>query len=335
MDDAPEPPGAAVTVAVATFRRNAQLASLLPLLHAQAAQLSPRAEILVVDNDPEGRAEAVVAGYLSRSPGQTRYVHEPRPGLATARNRALTEAASADALVFIDDDELPGEGWLVHLVAAWSRWRCSAVVGPVRAKFAEPPSNWVISSGAYARRTRWTGESITGGATNNLLLDMNHVRSQGLRFRERFGLTGGEDTMFMHELVHRGGVVRWCDEAEVVEPVAAERATRRWILRRAYRSGTTWSAMELELAGTPRRRLFARLSLTARSAGRLVLATALISTTVRPSRQDRRAPSTVDFVSCLGMLLGAYGMRHNEYRRDIVAAIDQSADRRSGGQNET
>ena len=239
-----------------------------------------------------------------------RYVHEPRPGIAAARNRALAEAGDAAALVFIDDDEVPGDGWLGHLVAAWRQWSCAAVSGPVRAEFGAPPPPWVAASGAFERRRRQSGTVVSGAPTNNLLLDLGRIREIGLRFDERFGLTGGEDTMFSHDLAHRGGEIRWCDEAEVIEPVAPERATRRWVLRRGYRAGTTWAAMELALAGPSLLR--ARLSLSARALGRIAAG----AVRALSPRAEHRARAQVEIVSCAGMLAGAFGRTFSEYRRD-------------------
>jgi len=292
----------AVVVAVLTYRRADRLARLLPQLGDQAASVG--ADVLVIDNDPAGSAREIAAAH------PVRYVHEPRPGIAAARNRALAEAGRAAALVFIDDDELPGDEWLARLVAAWRRWSCAAVSGPVRAEFGPPPPAWVRASGAFDRRRRASGTVVDGAPTNNLLLDLRTVRDLDLRFDERFGLTGGEDTMFSHTLRQRGGEIRWCDDAEVIEPVAADRATRGWVLRRGYRAGTTWAAMELALAGG--RGLRPRLSLTGRALARIAVAAVR---SLSP-RLEHRARAQVEIVSCAGMLLGAYGRTFAEYRRD-------------------
>jgi GT2 family glycosyltransferase len=290
-----------VVVAVLTYRRVDRLGRLLPLLIEQAAVV--RADVLVIDNDPAGSARAAAVAH------RVRYVHEPRPGIAAARNRAMAEAGDAAAVVFIDDDELPGANWLALLVAAWREWSCAAVSGPVRAEFAAPASRWVQASGAFDRRRRPSGTVVDGAPTNNLLLDLRTVREFGLAFDERFGLTGGEDTMFSHTLRRRGGQIRWCDEAEVIEPVAPERAGRRWVLRRSFRAGTTWAAMELALAqGGPLR---TRLSLTGRALARIAAAALrLLSPWL-----EHRARAEVEIVSCAGMLLGAYGRTFAEYRR--------------------
>src|SRR6478752_6966716 len=92
-----------VVVGLATFHRPEGLARILPLLSQQVRELSgAEARIVVVDNDPLGGAREQVLEWADR---RVTYVHEPRPGIASARNRALDEALDADALVFIDDDE--------------------------------------------------------------------------------------------------------------------------------------------------------------------------------------------------------------------------------------
>ena len=68
--------------------------------------------MLVVDNDPAASARSACTGFHPA----VRYVHEPRPGIAAARSRALREAGEHDVLVFIDDDERPSAGWLRSLL---------------------------------------------------------------------------------------------------------------------------------------------------------------------------------------------------------------------------
>lgn len=303
----------ALVVGVLTFRRPMPLNRMLALVVAQVRALdSWQSEVVVVDNDPQGSA----AGVVERCGASdiVRYVHEPRAGIAAARNRALDEASGADALVFIDDDELPGPGWLSALVGCWEQWQCAAVSGPVRCDFATDPGEWVRGSGMFARRRRATGTIVDGAPTNNILLDMAVVRARKLRFDERFGITGGEDTYFARTLGDHGETIRWCDEAEVVEPVAAERATRDWVLRRAFRTGTTWSAIALARV-RPAQRWWARLTLLARAAIRLLPALAQIPVARLTRSTARRAAAEVVVAGRLGMLLGAGGFVYREYRR--------------------
>src|SRR3954465_14913744 len=98
-----------LTVAIPTFRRPGMLAECLDSV---MSQLRDGTEILVVDNDPGGSARTLVEGYADP---RLRYAHEPRPGVAQARNRAVSDSAGR-YLAFIDDDEIAHPGWLDALV---------------------------------------------------------------------------------------------------------------------------------------------------------------------------------------------------------------------------
>jgi glycosyltransferase involved in cell wall biosynthesis len=298
-----------VIVAILTYRRPRQLAQVLPAVTAQTTELAGwTAQVVVVDNSPDGDAAGAVHPPV-------RYVHEPRPGIVAARNRALAEAAEADLLVFIDDDELPTHGWLAALVATWTQARCLAVTGPVRSVFSGDPGDWVRGCGMFVRDRHDTGAEVASAATNNLLLDLAAVRSLGLSFDDRFGRSGSEDTMFSRRIRDQGEVIRWCDEAEVVEPVPPERATRRWVLRRAFRTGTTWSAIEL-IRAAPGRRQLTRAELTARALVRAAQAIAQLAAATATRSTGRRSAAEVLLAGRLGMLAGAFGYLHGEYRRD-------------------
>ena len=169
-----------LTIAMLTYRRNDYLAQVIPELLAQADDVcdaQTTASVLIVDNDPQAGARAVVeaaraalAGeqpqtaeppeqaVLSEPSGSADsdkatsrlvYVHEPEPGIVAGRNRALSQARGSDALIFIDDDEIPSPGWLKALVSTWRDQGCAAVTGPTPPTFEVAPSTWVTASGAF------------------------------------------------------------------------------------------------------------------------------------------------------------------------------------------
>lgn len=77
--------------------------------------ITPRFEILVIDNaSTDKRTQELVAALPS-----VRYIHEPKPGLNFARNRALCEA-TGEVLAFVDDDVVVDRQWLNGLMEAWS-----------------------------------------------------------------------------------------------------------------------------------------------------------------------------------------------------------------------
>jgi glycosyltransferase involved in cell wall biosynthesis len=317
------PEGTATSVvAVLTYRRTDWLPALLSELEAQAATVDPRADVVVVDNDPAASAADVVGEWAGRG---IRYVHEPRPGISAARNRALAAADGADLLIFIDDDEMPSPGWLARLVDAWSGWGCAAVAGPVPAQFLGPADAWVSGSGVFDRRRLPTGTRVSGAGAGNLLLDLRQVRALGLSFDERFGLTGGEDTLFTHDLVHRGAEIRWCDEAEAIEFIPVERLTRTWVLRRSFRSGSSWSRAEVHLAGSALGRWRTRLVVLAKAAVRMPLAALGVAGGVARRDVAVRARAVNDLASYAGLVVGAFGYVLGEYTRIPAGSAVQAA----------
>jgi len=242
-----------LTVAVPTFRRNDHLRELLPMLVEQAEDLTAEgdvdARVLIVDNDPDGGAQAIVLGATSAS---VHYVHERQPGLAAVRNRAMAESGSSRLLAFMDDDGRPAPGWLRELVRVWRLTQAAAVAGRVVEQYEVVPDPWIVAGGFFTRRSLETFTPVEVAPTTNLLLDLDQARVLGLCFDTRFGLSGGEDTFFSRQLTAAGGRIVWCDESRVLDQVPVARATRRWVLTRAWSHGNTSSVVNLAIAASPR-----------------------------------------------------------------------------------
>lgn len=316
----PDPAADGTVLAVATFRRNDLLAALLPELLAEARSVTFPVEVLVVDNDPDGEAREVVAACVG-----VRYHHEPRPGIAAARNAALDRALAtgARALVFLDDDERPTTGWLRALHGHWRTSSAVVVAGPVRSRFDAPPDPWVLASGIFSRPRRTTGTALTSAATNNLLLDVENLREHAIRFDDAFGLTGGSDTLLTRELHARGASLQWCDEAEVTETVPSGRATRSFVLRRRFRTGTTWSRVHLTLRRRGLPTTYPRPVLIGRGLGRA--GKGLAALVLARGRLPGHARACTDLATAAGMLWGAAGLTYVEYARRRGCATPAAA----------
>lgn len=313
MSDSPDLP--TLVVAILTYQRPDDLVGALPRFLEQVDSLDGRldAHLLVVDNDPAASAREFVTGY---DHPRLRYVHEPRPGIAAGRNRALDEAHDRDVLVFADDDERPSPRWLLDLVQTWQRTGATCVVGPVVSEYEVEPTGWLAAGRFFDRRRMPTGSPITVAATNNLLVDLRRLAPTGLRFDEAFGLSGGSDTLFTRSLALRGEPMVWCDEAVVVDVVPASRTTRTWVLARARRTGNSATRVDVVLAGSPARRLLARVRGVVRGAVRVAggAARTLVGVLTRSQVHDARGRRSVQ--RGLGMIAGALGHVVYEYRRD-------------------
>ncbi|GGU06867.1 glycosyltransferase family 2 protein [Nocardioides albus] len=293
-----------------TYRRTEGVADTVGMLRAQL-DLVPDAGLLIVDNDVQPSASSAVAE-AAMGDVRVRYVHEPTPGIAAARNRALEEAGSEAVVIFIDDDEHPSEKWLPTLIACWQETGAAAVVGPVVSAFTAEPDPWITAGGFFVRLRHPTGTVVTTAATNNLLLDMRQVGP--LRFDLGFGLAGGSDTVFTRTLSAAGGRIVWCDEAPVHDLVPSERATREWVRARASRIGNSDARVQVHLA-SPGRRPVARLRASGRGLVRVLGGSARVVLGGLVGSSTHHARGTRTMLRGLGMLRGAWGSYVTEYAR--------------------
>lgn len=303
-----------LAIAVLTFRRQDELAALIPLLLDQADAVAQNVDayVLVVDNDPGRSAEPVIANY-----GDDRvvYAHEPEPGIATARNRALATAHDTDLLVFIDDDEIPAADWLKNLLGTYAKYESVGVVGNVLREYEVAPDPWILAGRYFDRDPIETGVRVHAAGTGNLLLDLNQVRRYDVWFDPIFGLSGGSDTLFTSQLVRAGGELVWCADAPVYEQIPASRLTRKWVVTRAFRIGNGGSRTALALTTSVPERTVTRFKEAGAGIARIGGGGLkyVIGKVTRNMELDARGTRT--FVRGAGRLTGAFGYHYDrEYR---------------------
>lgn len=305
-----------VWILLCTYQRNDLLIALLESLRevrlpADSALVHP--QLIVVDNAPEPASEQVVKTLCP----QARYLHQPQPGIATARNTSLQAVPdSAEAVIFIDDDERVSPGWFTALLETAASSGADAVAGPVIPVFDSGEPGWVSSYG-YVRRTDFTtGPHQRRLATNNTLVRAEWFRpaeqgGHGLRFDETFNFIGGSDSELFERMLSAGAQFWWCAEAVVSEHVPAERATKEWLRRRALRGGQVRAA-KYRLRGSGAVQAAVRIS--AEGAAR-----AGYGALRRVLSRVRRRPITYtdDYYLCegLGMLASLTGPGRAEYAR--------------------
>lgn len=139
-----------VSVVVPTFRRPKLLMSCLRSLRAQDLPAS-KFEIIVVDDDPEGRAEAISnllqeSAFTSFGAPSFRVLPpvgrlEGNHGPAAARNRGW-KASRGKIIAFTDDDTLPDPSWLREGLRAFSSPRIWAVTGRVILPRSKAPTDY-------------------------------------------------------------------------------------------------------------------------------------------------------------------------------------------------
>jgi succinoglycan biosynthesis protein ExoM len=237
-----------VAVCIATHRRPDGLRRLLQALDGLefGSARMPSVCVIVVDNDPSRSEGFRVCAEVYNFRWKLEALREARKGISFARNCAMRRALelSVDVIVFIDDDEVPEPEWLAGLLHVHGASGAEIVSGPVEPSFEEPVPDWVIQGNFFDRGRFATGTEIPFARTGNLLLDARFLRKSGLLFDERFGLSGGEDTLLTLKLKKLGARIVWADDAPVRESVPRNRATARYILRRHYVAGNNWTRIE-------------------------------------------------------------------------------------------
>ena len=228
-----------VGVLIPTFRRPKGLERALQSVIEQVGREDLLQDVVVVDNSPEGGARRFVERLRRTSPVPLLYVHEPRPGVANARNAGL-EAVKAPYVAFLDDDEEAPTHWLATLFHTHRTCKADVTFGPVRGVVPED-TGWAAP---YLERffSRLGPESSGFCATNYGCGNSMMTRATALHgapFDEALNEVGGEDDRLFERLRAQGCVFAWSAEAWVWEHAPAERATLAYALRRAFSYGQT------------------------------------------------------------------------------------------------
>jgi len=225
-----------LTVAIPTYRRPDMLAECLDSL---LPQLQDGVELLIVDNDPAASARALVEGYAD---ARLLYVHESRPGVVQARNRAVADSAGR-YLGFIDDDEVARPGWVAALVRH-VELGLPASFGAVVPRYLGPvvPGLRALLDDLYTRDLGRPPDADVSDkwihvGTGNSLFDKQKCFAGPNPFSAHLNGTGGEDVWLVRSLVARGIPIHWNPAAVVEEQIPAERSTFAYVRERKFRQG--------------------------------------------------------------------------------------------------
>jgi glycosyltransferase involved in cell wall biosynthesis len=220
-------------------------------------------EILVVNNNCTDSTDDVIRQFEKRLP--LRRVFEARPGLSSARNRAVSEARG-EWLVFTDDDVLVAEEWIQAMWGTVRRFPKAGVIGgPIRPWFAATPETAFLKA-FPALRGGFCG--IDHGSQERLLEPPEDVYGANMAFclskirnmefdvdlgpKEQSAVTGDE-VHFIQRVRRRGHDVAWSPAMKVKHYVGPERLTLEYLKRYYVDHGRT----RVRLEGMPEgKRLF-------------------------------------------------------------------------------
>lgn len=228
-----------LSVCICTFKRINLLERVLSKIENQAFEHPFDCSVVVVDNDCVGSAKETVLAFKERTQLSVDYHIEPEQNISLARNRAI-RYSKGNIIIFIDDDEFPGEGWLHHLYKTYKEFNADCVLGPVKPCFDIEPPKWVRKGKLHERDSFETGTIIKNPRytrTGNVLISRKILNDNQVVFDPRLGRTGGEDTEFFRRKINDRCILVWCDEACVYESIPPERLKRSYFLKRALLRG--------------------------------------------------------------------------------------------------
>ncbi len=229
-----------VSVVVPTLNRPRPLARALASLLAQMPPQGVRIEILVIDNSQDRSAEAHVTPLLGGGGHDLRYLSEPVPGVANARNTGVREAAGR-WIAFLDDDEEAAPDWIARHVAALTTSGADASFGPVEAAAEEGAIGAAFADFFSRRIDRPDGSDITDLSaylgTNNSVFDKAACFGAGAPFDISLNEVGGEDSLMLKQAAEGGRRFVWAAGAKVTEWVPPRRLNWAYVHKRRFLSG--------------------------------------------------------------------------------------------------
>ncbi len=266
-------------------------------------------EVAIIDNSETATMRENNSNILETLPKTlpSTILHESRLGIPFARNRALDHAlaTNADALVFLDDDQTVPHDWLTTVMAVAQEESADVVKTGVTFVFEGDMTlaeHFTRHNECIPRPVRVRGVRYI--STNGVWISAGLYRDTGLRFDDRLGFLGCDDTAFFLEAYRRGANMVVTSEVYAQEIVLGDKQNLRWLTRRNFRGGVGRAVMRLN----DRSRVFYVASGLSQALAYGLLAILLIWRQRAATRQFLRAAKSA------GILWGALGGTLDEYR---------------------
>ena len=195
----------------------------LPLLCEKLVQLTSNVNV-VVDIYVIVNSENIS---LKLNP-KIKIVSESKTGYSSVRNRALALCGENTNLIFIDDDEIPSDDWLVNMIQANTLFPNALIVGPVLPLSHNELSLSLLYSDSQKQISGNNFRPVKKGGAGNMLVPSKIVGDAAGYFDLDFN-SGGEDTDFCMRLSIKNFEIISQQKAVVHEIVDEVRLNPQWI----------------------------------------------------------------------------------------------------------
>lgn len=291
-----------IAVYVCTYKRNGPLTRLLVSLSAAAEVVQPDVEIavVVIDDNPDGRAKTVVDEFDGPFIRGLHYRHSGAQNISLARNLGVSSALEyGDWVAMVDDDQTVVPTWFEALIKTCLVYDADAATGPVYLRYPSGAPSWLTEEpfdDILAAGIKEDGERVEVCSTGNSLIRGDFLRAHPeIRFKEELGEIGGEDMVFYREAVEAGLRAHYSLHAVSYGEQPPERSTFRHQLWACYWMGNTEYLTNVESGDATRFRMFLRGSRRA------------VTYLTRPARRLADG-ETVQWRFALGGLVQSFGI---------------------------
>ena len=295
---------------VCTYGRNGPLGRMLDSLEVAAARAVPdiALAVVVVDDNPDGAARAVVDGSTRTFPNGLHYVHVGSGNIAAARNAGLEAAMElGEWVAMVDDDQVVVPDWLTEIMSVQRRTGADAVTAPVYPCFPDQAPSYLRDqpfADLWGTTLKPDGSVVDDLQTANSIIRTSFlVEHPAVRFSVDLGKVGGEDMVFYRRALAEGLRAHYSREAVNWEYYEGERATYRYQLRRCLWHGNTEAVTNLRAGRAGRVRLLVR---SIKRAGLALLGPAQ---RLRAGEDPQVRYAVAFSLQSVGMVLGALGIR--------------------------
>ncbi len=226
-----------VSCIVPTFGRPQGLVKALKSLVSQDTTL--RFDIIVVDNHPDATARDVVAEFKQTHwVTEIKYLHEPNPGVANARNAAL-KLARGRYLAFLDDDQYASKNWLENMISTSISLNAGLIFCPTHARSDLSVDHKNAYLDFFSRTSSYSETQIidTFFGCGNSVIDLHKCELPDPPFCPTTNETGGEDDKLFTKILNNGVRAAWSHGTFAEEDVDPHRMTKSYIRKRSFAFG--------------------------------------------------------------------------------------------------
>ncbi|MHA7898314.1 MAG: glycosyltransferase family 2 protein [Henriciella sp.] len=228
-----------ISVVIPTFNRPEGLKRAVRSLFGQSLVRSGF-DLIIVDNTPDATAAATIAELREVCPDTVTFIslHEPAPGVANARNMAMS-AVKSDLVAFLDDDQSAPITWLEDLLENYAAFPAAVTFGPVLTKLPTGQRRHrTYFEAFFARDPHFESGYIEASyGCGNALVDFAKIPGGPPWFDVEMNEIGGEDDLLFQRARRANQKFAWAGEAKVWEHPPSNRISLRYTLKRAFSYG--------------------------------------------------------------------------------------------------